>query len=449
MKRRIIAILLVLCLGMGMIPTAFAGSTLESSVNMDQLVSHGISLFKYMEAGNKWDTVANQASIGCIGMGIMGWVNSAALQLLKWCASSSKGGDPDYCRAVLGDSLYYEVVNAPVAIQSELMPKWGYWGSRWFSASEIAAAKTLLGSSVGIRVQQNLARLYLSKEAANGWDAGIRTEAALIYYCSIENHYGAGGAKKYMRYVRSALGIPETGQILSLDQFHNGVLAASNAYGSEFNFAVSYRTKVYKYLTQTLGLPSHSVVSSDPNVPFTDMPDPNHWAYDAIIWAYTHNPQITAGTSSTTFTPNGILTRAEAVTFLWAAAGKPAPQTTVNPFTDMANDAYYRKAVLWASENNITAGTSDTTFSPNQKVTLAQMITFLWVFAGRPNVNQTYPPFTDVTPDKYYYKAVLWAHYGGILVGNEGSGLNLLPNTECTRAYVVTYLYDYFVRSAP
>ena len=167
MKHRIIAILLVLCLCASLVPAAQAAETrsLAASIDIDQLVDHGISMFKALEAGGKWDSVANMTSIGCVGMGIMGWINSSALQLLKWCATSSKGGDPEYARSILGDDLYNEVVSAPVAIASELMPKWGYWGSRLFSAQELAAARTLLGSTVGIRVQKNLARLYITKQA--------------------------------------------------------------------------------------------------------------------------------------------------------------------------------------------------------------------------------------------------------------------------------------------
>ena len=449
MKRRIAAVLLILCLCASLLPTAFAAEpTLETSVDLDLLVSHGISLFKQLEAGGKYNSVVNlvvdpKTKRRCVGMGIMGWTNSAALQLLKWCATPAKGGDPNFCKSTLGEELYNEVVNAPVPKwnASDLMPQWGYWGTREFSSEEIAAAKKLLGSDVGIRVQNNLARLYLTRQAGHGWSAGIRTESALLYYCSVENHYGEGGAANFMSNVRNTMGISEDDLIGSLDAFHSGVVAAAKVYNS-VNRTLPYRTKVYNFLTKTLDLPS---CPDDSPVPFADMPDPSHWAYDAIVWAYTSTPQITSGTSATTFSPNSTVTRAEAMTFLWAAAGKPAPKSTSNPFKDVSAKSYYYKAVLWAVEKGITSGTSATTFSPKDTVTLAQMITFLWAAAGRPKPGTTNNPFSDISLKNYYYKPILWAHYGGILIGNEGSGGCLRPKVGCTRAYVVAYLYNYYV----
>ena len=98
--------------------------------------------------------------------------------------------------------------------------------------------------------------------------------------------------------------------------------------------------------------------------------------YDAVLWAAEKG--IPGGTSATTFNPNGICTRAQAVTFLWRAAGSPAPKSTAMPFTDVAADSYYERAVLWAVENGITKGTSDTTFSPNMTCTRAQIVTFIY-----------------------------------------------------------------------
>ena len=117
----------------------------------------------------------------------------------------------------------------------------------------------------------------------------------------------------------------------------------------------------------------------------------------------------------------------------------------MNPFKDISANSYYYKAVLWALENDITSGTTATTFSPKEPVSLAQMITFLWAAADRPNPGRTDSPFSDVSSKTYYYNAVLWAYHGGILVGNEGSGSCLQPKLGCSRAYVVTYLYNYYV----
>ena len=98
--------------------------------------------------------------------------------------------------------------------------------------------------------------------------------------------------------------------------------------------------------------------------------------FDAVEWAVEEG--ITSGTSATTFSPNATCTRAQAVTFLWRAAGSPEPKSTEMPFEDVAADAYYYDAVLWAVENGITAGTSATTFSPNNDCTRAQIVTFLY-----------------------------------------------------------------------
>ena len=446
MKHRIIAILLVLCLCVGLVPTVFAGSTLESSVNVSQLQAHGLAMIRKMETNDKYDSVINTST--CVGMGIGGWIGSAACQLLKWIVKA----DPTYARQTLGDSLYNEVVTTPITDSTSMMPPWNCsWKTRKFSSSELSAAKTLLNSSVGRQQQDALLRYYILNEAQTGFTKyGVRTEAALLYYCAAQHHGGEGSAKNMITEVRGILGLSDSDPIPSLQVLHNAVLAkaAQSSSSSCYNHK-TYQTKVYNYIVNVLGLPTGSECGSDPGVPFLDLPDQNHWAYDAIIWAYTHDPQITSGTSATTFSPNATVTRAEAVTFLWAAAGKPSPKSTNNPFTDVSSSAYYYKSVLWAAENKITAGTTATTFSPSDTVTVGQMLTFLWVFAGRPTISQSYPPFEDVNPGDYYYKAVMWAHYGGILVGNEGSGLNLLPGTGCTRAYVVTYLYDYFVRCAP
>ncbi len=439
MTKKIIAVLLVFCLCASLVPMVSAEEpTLQNSVNLERLVGHAISLFKALEAGGKYDMAIN-TSVGCVGLGILSWINSSALQLLRWCGTESKGGDPEYCRSVLGDALFYEVMNAPIPSWNadDLMPAWGYWGNRIFSEQELAAASALLGSELGIRVQNNLARKYILRQAQHGWDAGVRTEAGLLYYCSAENHYGTGGVKGFMRAVRSALNLGEDDLILSLDEFHRGTELAAAA--GEVS-TLAFRRKTYNYLTQTLGLPSGP---DDGTVPFVDLPEPGHWAHDAIVWAYVNG--ITAGTSPTTFSPDAPLTRAQAMTFLWAVAGKPEPFSGTNPFQDVHEGDWYYSAVQWAVEMGYTVGTSPTTFSPDREVSTCEMLTFLWAFTGRFDYSANANPFSDVFESDYYYRAALWAYYSGILVGNEGSGDQLLPETPCIRAYVVTYLYRYIM----
>ena len=158
--------------------------------------------------------------------------------------------------------------------------------------------------------------------------------------------------------------------------------------------------------------------------------------YDAVLWAV--GKGITGGTSATTFDPSGNCTRAQAVTFLWRAAGSPAPKTKVMPFTDVPAGSYYHDAVLWAMEQGITKGTSDTAFSPNATCTRAQIVTFLWRANGSPAVSGS-AAFTDVAADAYYAAAVAWAEKNGV-TGGIGGGLFGSGNT-CTRAQIVTFLY--------
>lgn len=169
--------------------------------------------------------------------------------------------------------------------------------------------------------------------------------------------------------------------------------------------------------------------------PFTDVAEGTYYT-DAVLWAVQNG--ITSGTSATTFSPNAGCTRAQVVTFLWRAAGSPEPTSTNNPFTDVTG-GYYYKAVLWAVENNITSGTSATTFSPNSTCTRAQIVTFLWRFEGSPAPKTMNNPFTDVKAGAYYEKAVLWASETGVTAGT--SATTFSPDATCTRAQVVTFLY--------
>ena len=169
--------------------------------------------------------------------------------------------------------------------------------------------------------------------------------------------------------------------------------------------------------------------------PFVDVPAGSYYE-DAVVWAVEKG--ITSGTSAVTFDPNGNCTRAQAVTFLWRAAGSPAPKTKVMPFTDVPAGSYYYDAVLWAMEQGITKGTSDTAFSPNATCTRAQIVTFLWRANGSPAVSGN-SAFTDVAADAYYAAAVAWAEKNGV-TGGIGNGLFGSGN-NCTRAQIVTFLY--------
>ena len=168
---------------------------------------------------------------------------------------------------------------------------------------------------------------------------------------------------------------------------------------------------------------------------FVDVAEGSYYE-EAVDWAVKNG--ITTGTGNNYFTPDGICTRAQAVTFLWRVAGSPTPKTEAMPFEDVLDGSYYYEAVLWAVENGITVGTSATTFSPELTCSRAHIVTFLWRAANSPSV-KTDNPFTDVAADAYYIDAVLWAVKHKITVGTTLSTFS--PDEGCTRAQIVTFLY--------
>lgn len=161
---------------------------------------------------------------------------------------------------------------------------------------------------------------------------------------------------------------------------------------------------------------------------------------EAVDWAVENG--ITKGTTATTFSPNATCTRAQAVTFLWRAAGSPEPETRAMPFTDVPVGSYYYDAVLWAVENGITKGTSDTTFTPNMTCSRGQIVAFLWRSEKSPAAG-TANPFADVKSTAYYADAVLWAVKENITKGTTSTTFS--PNADCTRAQIVTFLYRFTV----
>lgn len=201
--------------------------------------------------------------------------------------------------------------------------------------------------------------------------------------------------------------------------------------GNKSAIDVTYKNGV---ATLVLNHFSTYVVEAVDALSFTDVSTKAYY-FDAVAWAVKN--KITSGQSDTLFAPDASCTRAQMVTFLWRANGSPEPTVTELPFTDVAADAYYAKAVLWAVENGITTGTSDTTFDPDGVVTRAEAVTFLWRAAGKPIAGGSL--FADVESTKYYAEAVRWAVTSGITNGM--SDLTFAPNDICTRAHIVTFLY--------
>ena len=192
--------------------------------------------------------------------------------------------------------------------------------------------------------------------------------------------------------------------------------------------------------TRTEVLPKLSDCDGGENCPSKDFTDvdrsPESWSHEPIDWAVLMN--ITNGTTKTTFSPDASCTRAQAVTFLWRAAGCPEPADADSPFTDVTLDSWYAKAVLWAVEKGITNGTSATTFSPDDTCTRAQIVTFLWRMQEQPAAEES-SDFTDVPADAYFAGAVDWAVEQGIT--NGVSETEFAPDNDCTRAHIVTFLF--------
>ena len=172
---------------------------------------------------------------------------------------------------------------------------------------------------------------------------------------------------------------------------------------------------------------------------FTDVPADAYY-YDAVVWAFEED--ITCGTTDTTFSPDLTCTRAQAITFLWRIAGSPTPKSSTMAFKDVAADAYYYNAVLWGVENGLVKGADATTFSPDAICSRAQFVTLLWRSQATPAAAAgAVNPFTDVNAGAYYANAVLWAVNQGLTKGT--SETTFSPDDSCTRAQMVTFLYRY------
>lgn len=244
------------------------------------------------------------------------------------------------------------------------------------------------------------------------------------------------------------------GSVKTTDKFYYNATASQNALSDVAFLASRYaKTGETVYIpftiyarygttgTGTRQLTGTVAIKIGQTMNFIDVKTTDYF-YNSVKWAV--NKGVTTGTSSTTFSPYNPCKRAEIVTFLWRAAGSPEPTITRNPFRDVnavTHSSYY-KAILWASQKGITSGTSATAFSPDQVCTRAQIVTFLYRYAGQPSGYYS-NPFKDVgaTSEASYYKAILWAVGKGITTGT--SATTFSPYASCNRAEAVTFLYRY------
>lgn len=214
-------------------------------------------------------------------------------------------------------------------------------------------------------------------------------------------------------------------------------LTVTNASGKEIDLNIVKVGEKYTFKMPSSNITVTATFMEDNSIlnSFVDVPSGSYY-YDAVLWAVKNS--ITTGTDAIHFSPDGICTRAQAVTFLWRAAGSPAPKSSAMPFIDVPAGSYYYNAVLWAVENGITKGTSDTAFSPDKTCTRAQIVTFLWRSQNAPAAGSS-NPFADVAASDYYAGAVLWAVKENV---TKGTGYTTFgPDDNCTRAQIVTFLW--------
>lgn len=220
-------------------------------------------------------------------------------------------------------------------------------------------------------------------------------------------------------------------------------LTVSDGFDSSVELSIVKLGKTYTFQMPSSGAAVSATFMEDNSVlnNFVDVPTSAYY-FDAVKWASENN--ITGGVGNYRFGPNETCTRAQIVTFLWRAAGQPAPESRAMRFTDVKTSSYYADAVRWAVENGITTGTSKTTFGPNERCTRAQIVAFLYrseqiSSGGMTDAWSFRNPFIDVDTESYYGEAVMWAVANGITGGT--SSTRFSPNAACTRAQVVTFLW--------
>ena len=335
-------------------------------------------------------------------------------------------------------------------------------------ATRYSSSSTSRGTTVSYSgsVVVNLVREDIKYTVSQG-DSVRFDESDFLSYLRSTKGYSSNYTIDYVTFDQSAVsavnegslytyynGYNYGGSIKTTDKFYYSATASQNALSDVAFLASRYaKTGETVYIpftiyarygttgTGTRQLTGTVAIKIGQTMNFIDVKTTDYF-YDSVKWAV--NKGVTTGTSSTTFSPYKSCTRAEIVTFLWRAAGSPEPTITRNPFRDVnavTHSSYY-KAILWASQKGITSGTSATAFSPDQVCTRAQIVTFLYRYAGQPSGYYS-NPFKDVgaTSEASYYKAVLWAVGKGITTGT--SATTFSPYASCNRAEAVTFLYRY------
>lgn len=335
-------------------------------------------------------------------------------------------------------------------------------------ATRYSSSSTSRGTTVSYSgsVVVNLVREDIKYTVSQG-DSVRFDESDFLSYLHSTKGYSSNYTIDYVTFDQSAVsavnegslytyysGYNYGGSVKTTDKFYYSAAASQNALSDVAFLASRYaKTGETVYIpftiyarygstgTGTRQLTGTVAIKIGQTMNFIDVKTTDYF-YNSVKWAV--NKGVTTGTSSTTFSPYNPCKRAEIVTFLWRAAGSPEPTITRNPFKDVnavTHSSYY-KAILWASQKGIAAGTSTTTFSPDQVCTRAQIVTFLYRYAGKPSGYYS-NPFKDVgaTNEASYYNAILWASGKGITTGS--SPTTFSPYASCNRAEAVTFLYRY------
>lgn len=335
-------------------------------------------------------------------------------------------------------------------------------------ATRYSSSSTSRGTTVSYSgsVVVNLVREDIKYTVSQG-DSVRFDESDFLSYLSSTKGYSSNYTIDYVTFDQSGVsavnegslytyysGYNYGGSVKTTDKFYYSATASQNALSDVAFLASRYaKTGETVYIpftiyarygttgTGTRQLTGTVAIKIGQTMNFIDVKTTDYF-YNSVKWAV--NKGVTTGTSSTTFSPYNPCTRAEIVTFLWRAAGSPEPTTTRNPFRDVnavTHSSYY-KAILWASQKGITSGTSTTAFSPDQVCTRAQIVTFLYRYAGQPSGYYS-NPFKDVgaTSEASYYNAIRWAVGKGITSGT--SATTFSPYASCNRAEAVTFLYRY------
>ena len=393
---------------------------------LDQLSALQHEFYEEFDAMNPNDTTR-------VGMDMARRAHALGLELIDYITSPETAVQLTYMNGEtqMGSTKFYQpgaeltVAKAPV--------KAGYFFRGW--DTDASADNIVYGAGSALTITEDTV-LYAvwEKESTGGSSSGGSGSSASSNYSVVLQTAQNGTVTVSTR--SAAKGSTVTVTVKADEGYTLDTLTVSDKNGS----SVALTEKNGKY---TFTMPASKVtvkatfaeVNAPASTDFADVAAGAYY-YDAVQWAAREG--ITGGTSATTFSPSNTCTRAQAVTFLWRAAGSPAPASTAMPFADVAADAYYHDAVLWAVENGITNGTSATAFSPNATCTRGQIVTFLWRSQKSPAAGAA-NPFADVAADAYCAGAVAWAVENGVTSGTTATTFS--PSADCTRAQIVTFLY--------